>query len=44
MSKSTPEILVVGDIILDHYLSGSTNRISPEAPVPIVEFNEKTGF
>ncbi len=42
MSKSTPEILVVGDIILDHYLYGTTNRISPEAPVPIVECNEET--
>jgi D-beta-D-heptose 7-phosphate kinase/D-beta-D-heptose 1-phosphate adenosyltransferase len=41
MNKSTPEILVVGDIILDHYLSGSTNSISPEAPVPIVECNEE---
>jgi len=30
-------ILVIGDIILDHYLSGITNRISPEAPIPIVE-------
>jgi D-beta-D-heptose 7-phosphate kinase/D-beta-D-heptose 1-phosphate adenosyltransferase len=41
MSKSTPEILVVGDIILDHYLFGTTNRISPEAPVPIVECKEE---
>lgn len=41
MSKTTPEILVVGDIILDHYLSGITNRISPEAPVPIVECKEE---
>ena len=44
MSKSIPEILVVGDIILDHYLSGSINRISPEAPVPIVECNEEKWF
>lgn len=29
-------ILVVGDIMLDQYWSGETNRISPEAPVPIV--------
>lgn len=29
-------ILVVGDIILDHYLYGQVNRISPEAPVPIL--------
>lgn len=41
MSKYIPEILVVGDIILDHYLYGITNRISPEAPVPIVECKEE---
>ena len=29
-------VLVVGDLILDHYLSGRVERISPEAPVPIV--------
>lgn len=29
-------ILIVGDIILDHYLYGQVNRISPEAPVPIL--------
>lgn len=28
--------LVVGDIILDKYISGSVDRISPEAPIPIV--------
>ncbi len=31
------KILVVGDIILDRYLHGKVERISPEAPVPIVE-------
>ncbi len=30
------KILVVGDIILDQYIYGETNRISPEAPVPVV--------
>lgn len=30
-------ILVIGDIILDHYIMGKVNRISPEAPVPVVE-------
>jgi rfaE bifunctional protein kinase chain/domain len=30
-------ILVVGDIILDQYLWGRVGRISPEAPVPVVE-------
>ena len=30
-------ILVVGDLMLDHYLWGEVSRISPEAPVPIVQ-------
>ncbi len=29
-------ILVLGDVMLDRYLTGSVHRISPEAPVPIV--------
>ncbi len=31
------KVLVVGDLILDRYLFGKVNRISPEAPVPIVD-------
>lgn len=31
-------VLVVGDIILDEYIWGGVSRISPEAPVPVVEF------
>jgi len=31
------KILVIGDIILDKYLWGNVERISPEAPVPVVE-------
>src|SRR5512136_626833 len=30
-------ILIVGDVMLDHFLVGRVNRISPEAPVPVVE-------
>jgi D-beta-D-heptose 7-phosphate kinase/D-beta-D-heptose 1-phosphate adenosyltransferase len=30
------KILVIGDIMLDHYFWGDSNRISPEAPVPVV--------
>jgi len=30
-------ILILGDIMLDEYLHGQVNRISPEAPVPVVE-------
>jgi len=32
-------ILVVGDVMLDRYLWGSVSRISPEAPVPVVEIS-----
>jgi len=31
-------VLVVGDVMLDQFLVGRVNRISPEAPVPVVEF------
>ncbi len=34
-------ILVVGDVMLDYYWSGSTTRVSPEAPVPIVKVSKK---
>jgi D-glycero-beta-D-manno-heptose-7-phosphate kinase len=30
-------VIIVGDVMIDHYLHGVVNRISPEAPVPIVE-------
>ena len=36
-SSERPKILVVGDLILDEYIWGNVNRISPEAPVPILE-------
>jgi len=35
-------ILVLGDLILDRYLWGSVNRISPEAPVPVLELSGET--
>jgi len=31
------KIIVVGDLILDQYVWGEVNRISPEAPIPVVE-------
>ncbi|HUF05030.1 MAG TPA: D-glycero-beta-D-manno-heptose-7-phosphate kinase [Aridibacter sp.] len=33
------KVLVVGDLMLDAYLSGTVERISPEAPVPILHVN-----
>src|SRR5438045_9353771 len=35
-------ILVVGDVMLDHFIWGSVARISPEAPVPVVEFERES--
>ncbi|MBM4145045.1 MAG: D-glycero-beta-D-manno-heptose-7-phosphate kinase [Nitrospira sp.] len=35
------KILVVGDLILDRYIWGKVSRISPEAPVPIVEVTDE---
>ncbi|KPK84089.1 MAG: hypothetical protein AMJ81_06600 [Phycisphaerae bacterium SM23_33] len=32
-----PKVALVGDFMLDHYLYGDSERISPEAPVPILE-------
>lgn len=32
-----PEILVIGDAMSDHYIWGSARRLSPEAPVPVVD-------
>jgi D-beta-D-heptose 7-phosphate kinase/D-beta-D-heptose 1-phosphate adenosyltransferase len=36
------KILVVGDVMLDEYLWGNVSRISPEAPVPVVEIAKET--
>lgn len=36
------DVLVIGDIILDEFLWGDVSRISPEAPVPVVEVNRET--
>jgi len=32
-------VLVIGDVMLDQYITGNTSRISPEAPVPVVHVN-----
>ena len=34
-------ILVIGDVMIDSYLFGNVERISPEAPVPIVDITHK---
>lgn len=35
-------ILVIGDIIIDHFIWGSVTRISPEAPVPVVNVTRES--
>ena len=35
-------ILVIGDLMLDHYVWGDATRISPEAPVPVVDIQRDT--
>ncbi|MBL4679035.1 MAG: D-glycero-beta-D-manno-heptose-7-phosphate kinase [Mucilaginibacter sp.] len=41
-SAAKPSILVIGDLMIDHYIIGDANRLSPEAPVPVV--NVKNEF
>lgn len=40
VNATKPNICVIGDLILDVYLKGDTNRISPESPIPIVNLND----
>ena len=35
-------ILVVGDVMLDRYVWGDATRISPEAPVPVIDVSRET--
>lgn len=35
-------ICVIGDMMLDHYINGSCDRISPEAPVQVVDIRNET--
>jgi len=37
----TSRVVVIGDIMLDRYLVGETDRLSPEAPVPVVTVHER---
>jgi D-beta-D-heptose 7-phosphate kinase/D-beta-D-heptose 1-phosphate adenosyltransferase len=41
-TKTKPNILVIGDFILDQYIWSDATRISPEAPVPVCRVNDTT--
>ena len=41
LNNEPPTILVIGDLMLDKFIFGSVERISPEAPVPIVKLEKE---
>ncbi|WP_158826383.1 D-glycero-beta-D-manno-heptose-7-phosphate kinase [Mucilaginibacter lacusdianchii] len=41
-SPKQPDILVIGDLMIDHYVWGDATRLSPEAPVPVVNIKSET--
>lgn len=43
-SFSNKRILVIGDLMLDEFIWGNVKRISPEAPVPVVEVERESYF
>ncbi len=38
---SDKKVIIVGDVMIDSYMIGNVNRISPEAPVPVVSVSDK---
>ncbi len=42
LRSASPRILVIGDLMIDHYLWGGCERISPEAPVQVVDIARET--
>jgi len=41
-AAQTTRVLVVGDVMLDQFIWGGVSRISPEAPVPVVDFQRES--
>ena len=41
LKGKSPKLLVIGDLIVDHYLWGSCDRISPEAPVQVINVHNE---
>ncbi len=42
LRSNKPHILVIGDLMIDHYLWGGCDRISPEAPVQVVDIKRES--
>ena len=44
LSSDSPRFLVVGDVMLDRYVRGKAERLSPEAPAPVVDVETESSF
>ena len=42
LQNKSPKLLVIGDLMIDQYLWGSCERISPEAPVQVINVDRET--
>ena len=42
LNNKSPKLLVIGDLMIDHYLWGSCERVSPEAPVQIIDIHHES--
>ena len=42
LKNKSPNVLVIGDLIVDQYLWGSCQRISPEAPVQVIDVDRES--
>jgi rfaE bifunctional protein kinase chain/domain len=40
--KRKPNVLVIGDLMIDRYIHGNASRLSPEAPVPVVNIQNES--
>ena len=41
-AAANTRVLVLGDVMLDQFIWGGVSRISPEAPVPVVDFERES--
>src|SRR5215204_7357872 len=44
LRATTKRVVVIGDLMLDEFVWGKVGRISPEAPVPVVEVTRETSY
>ena len=44
LRKKETRIAVIGDLMIDHYIWGNCERISPEAPVQVLEVNRENSL